>query len=116
LKRERATAIGEALSQYLARRGLKARVDQARVLDDWPELVGPQIARVTAPEGISEDGMLFVRVATAPWMQELQMQSPAILRQLALRGCRLRRIIWRLDPGGDRETARAHGTADSKES
>lgn len=116
MRREGATGIGEALNQYLARRGLKRRVEQARVLDDWPTMVGPQIARVTAPEGISEDGVLFVRVATAPWMQELQMQSPAILRQLALRGCRLRRIIWRLGPDGGQPHGREHRTADSKES
>ena len=96
MSRREAAGLGEALDAYLRRTGLKRRLDQAGVVDDWPELVGPQIAAVTRAEGVSEDGVLFVRVATAPWMQELQLQSPAILRRLAQRGRRLRRIAWRV--------------------
>lgn len=96
MKRDRAAGIGEALEAYLRRRGLKRRIDQAGVVDAWPELVGPQIARVTAAEGVSEDGVLFVRVATAGWMQELQMQSRTILQRLADGGSPIRRIVWRV--------------------
>ena len=96
MKRERAAGIGEAIEAYLKRRGLKRRVDQASVVDAWPALVGPQIARVTTAEGVSEDGVLFVRVATAGWMQELQMQSRTILQRLADGGRPIRRIVWRV--------------------
>jgi predicted nucleic acid-binding Zn ribbon protein len=96
LKRERAAGLGEAIEAYLKRRGLKRRVDQASVVDAWPALVGPQIARVTTAEGVSEDGVLFVRVATAGWMQELQMQSRTILQRLADGGRPIRRIVWRV--------------------
>ena len=96
MKRERAAGIGEAIEAYLKRRGLKRRVDQASVVDAWPELVGPQIARVTTAEGVSEDGVLFVRVTTAGWMQELQMQSRTILQRLADGGRPIRRIVWRV--------------------
>jgi len=99
LKRDDASGIGEALAAYLKRSGLKRRIDQAKVVDAWADLVGPQIARVTAAEGVSEDGVLFVRVATAAWMQELQLQSATILRRLAERGMRLKRIVWRLGGG-----------------
>lgn len=104
--------LDEALAAYLRRAGLKTRIDQASVVDDWAGLVGPQIARVTVPEGVTENGILFVRVATAPWMQELQLMSPEILRKLGERGKRIRRIVWRVggataggavrpDPAGD---------------
>ncbi|HEX9633741.1 MAG TPA: DUF721 domain-containing protein [Gemmatimonadales bacterium] len=96
MKRERAAGLGEAIEAYLKRRGLKRRVDQASVVDAWPALVGPQIARVTTAEGVSEDGVLFVRVATAGWMQELQMQSRTILQRLADGGRPIRRIVWRV--------------------
>jgi predicted nucleic acid-binding Zn ribbon protein len=96
LKRERAAGLGEALEAYLKRTGLKRRLDQAGVVDEWPRLVGPQIARVTTAEGVSEDGVLFVRVATAAWMQELQLQSPTILRKLADDRRGVRRIVWRV--------------------
>jgi predicted nucleic acid-binding Zn ribbon protein len=94
LKRDRTAGLGDALEAYLRRSGLKRRLDQASVVDAWPGLVGPQIARVTAAEGVSEDGVLFVRVATAAWMQELQMQSRTILRRLADEGRPIRRIVW----------------------
>jgi len=94
LKRDAAAGLGDALEAYLKRRGLKRRLDQASVVEQWPGLVGPQIARVTVAEGVSEDGVLFVRVATAAWMQELQMQSRTILQRLADGGKPIRRIVW----------------------
>jgi predicted nucleic acid-binding Zn ribbon protein len=100
LKRDDAAGLREALEAYLRRKGLKRRLDQASVVDAWPALVGPQIARVTAAEGVTEDGVLFVRVATAAWMQELQMQSRTILRLLADGGRPIRRIVWRVEGTG----------------
>lgn len=96
MKRERAAGLGEAIEAYLKRTGLKRRIDQAGIVDEWARIVGPQIARVTAAEGVSEDGVLFVRVATAAWMQELQLQSPMILARLAEERRGVRRIVWRV--------------------
>lgn len=96
MKRERAAGLGEAIEAYLKRTGLKRRIDQAGIVDEWARIVGPQIARVTAAEGVSEDGVLFVRVATAAWMQELQLQSPMILKRLAEERRGVRRIVWRV--------------------
>ena len=96
MKRERAAGLGEALEAYLKRAGLKRRIDQAGIVDDWARIVGPQIARVTAAEGVSEDGVLFVRVATAAWLQELQMQSGVILQRLAQEGRAVKRVVWRV--------------------
>lgn len=89
-------ALDEALAKYLRRTGLKSRLDQASVVDQWAALVGSPIARVTTPEGVTENGILFVRVTTAPWMQELQLMSPEILRRLGERGKKIRRIVWRV--------------------
>ena len=91
-----AVELGDALHQYLRRAGLKSRLDQASVVDDWAAIVGPQIARVTSPEGVSAGGLLRVRVASPAWMQELQLQSPEILRKLGARGKKIRRILWSL--------------------
>lgn len=93
---ERAAGLGEALEAYLKRTGLKRRIDQAGIVDDWARIVGPQIARVTAAEGVSEDGVLFVRVATAAWLQELQLQSGVILKRLAQEGRAVKRVVWRV--------------------
>jgi hypothetical protein len=45
--------IGDALAGWLARSGLTRRFEQAQVVADWPELVGPQIASVTEPESVT---------------------------------------------------------------
>ena len=95
---KRPTAVGEALRSYLAKSGLAARLAQAQVIPDWPGLVGPQIARVTAPESVTPDGTLFVRVATSAWMTELQLMWPQIMAAInAGRGAfRIKTIRWLL--------------------
>jgi predicted nucleic acid-binding Zn ribbon protein len=98
--------LDEALAAYLRRTGLRARLDQASVIDEWAALVGPQIARATTPEGVAENGVLFVRVASAAWMQELTLMSPEILRRLGARGKKIRRIVWRVGETAGREHGR----------
>ncbi|HXV86263.1 MAG TPA: DUF721 domain-containing protein [Gemmatimonadales bacterium] len=91
---EPAARVGDILGGYLARSGYADRLAQAGVVADWAALVGPTVAAVTAPEAVSRDGTLFVRVATAPWMQELQLMTPEIMRRLGPSG-RVKRIVWR---------------------
>lgn len=91
---KRTIGLGDALEAYLRRAGLKTPLDRASAVLDWPDIVGPQIAHVTVPEGVTQDGILFVRVTTAAWMQELQLMSPDILRKLGERGKKIRRIVW----------------------
>ncbi|HXI64036.1 MAG TPA: DUF721 domain-containing protein [Gemmatimonadales bacterium] len=94
----RPTAIGVALERYLAKAGLAQRLAQAQVIPDWPRLVGPQIAHVTAPESVSPDGTMFVRVTTSAWMNELQLMGPQIMAAInAGRGAgRIKAIRWLL--------------------
>jgi predicted nucleic acid-binding Zn ribbon protein len=96
LATEGATGIRDVLNRYLRRTGLGTHLDRASVVDEWPALVGPQIAGVTAPEGVTADGVLFVRVRSAAWLQELQMMSPEILRKLGTHRKKIRRIVWRM--------------------
>jgi predicted nucleic acid-binding Zn ribbon protein len=97
-KKTRPVAVGEALQGYLKRSGLARRVGQAQVIPDWPRLVGAQIAAVAIPESISPDGVLFVRVSTSAWMNELQLMTPEIMARInAGRGAgRITTIRWLL--------------------
>jgi predicted nucleic acid-binding Zn ribbon protein len=97
-KKSRPVAVGEALEGYLKRAGLTRRVGQAQMIPDWPRLVGPQIAAVAIPESITPDGVLFVRVATSSWMNELQLMTPDIMARInAGRGAgRITTIRWLL--------------------
>ena len=97
-KRSRPVAVSEALEGYLARAGLARRIGQAQVIPDWPSLVGPQIAAVATPESVTPDGVLFVRVTTSSWMNELQLMTPEIMARVnAGRGPgRIATIRWLL--------------------
>ena len=96
--------LSEVLAGYLERSGLQKVVERAAVIEEWPSLVGDQIAAVTAPESVSPEGVLRVRVATAPWAAELSMMTPKILAKInASRKGRINGIRW-VPLGGPRPT------------
>jgi predicted nucleic acid-binding Zn ribbon protein len=87
--------IAEALASYLKSSGYSKRLQQAGIIEEWATLVGPQIAAVTAPESVTQDGLLRVRVATAAWANELSLMTPRILACLnAGRTGRVKEIRW----------------------
>src|SRR6188472_4285814 len=87
--------LADALASYLRRAGLVKRLEQAGIVEEWASLVGPQIAAVTAPESVTADGILRVRVATAAWANELSLMTPRILARLnAGRTGRVKEIRW----------------------
>ncbi|HXE57985.1 MAG TPA: DUF721 domain-containing protein [Gemmatimonadales bacterium] len=94
-ERRRPVSLAEALESYLRQSGFKKRLEQAGVVEEWPRLVGPQIAAVTSPESVTPDGVLRVRVATAAWATELSLMTPKILALLnGGRAGRIREIRW----------------------
>jgi predicted nucleic acid-binding Zn ribbon protein len=98
-KKSTPTPLADALTSYFKQAGLTKRVQQAGIIEEWAELVGPQIAAVTAPESVTPDGLLRVRVATAAWANELSMMSPKILARLnAGRSGRVKEIRWAPGP------------------
>ncbi len=55
---------------------------EAGVLTDWPDIVGRPLADHTAPERLSPDGALEVRVSGG-WAVELQHLEPLVLDRIA---------------------------------
>ena len=94
----RPRAIAEALKELLARTGLDEDVARAGVMAAWPLLVGTQIAGVTQPRMMIEDGTLVVGVKTHGWMQELTMMEPQLIAKLATVPSQtpVKRIRWEL--------------------
>jgi predicted nucleic acid-binding Zn ribbon protein len=97
-KKRSPAKMDEALTSFLERSGLAARVDQATVVPEWRSLVGEQIATVTIPHAIAQDGTLFVAVTTNAWMTELSLMEPQLLRVLNAKAGRvpIQRIRWQL--------------------
>ncbi len=61
--------------------GIAPRMAQYDVIAAWPDVVGPQISRVTAPQRM-ENGVLYVTVTTAPWRAELSMKRLELIEKL----------------------------------
>lgn len=74
--------ISDALNSYLKAAGLDVRMVQAAVVPEWAELVGHDIAAVTEPLFVTQDGSLFVAVRTNAWMTELQLMEPQLVAAL----------------------------------
>jgi predicted nucleic acid-binding Zn ribbon protein len=90
--------LANVLADVLAQSGLAERVNQAGIIPEWAQLVGPQIAAVTDPRSIAANGTLFVAVATNAWMTELSLLEPELLRSLNAKPGRapVKRIRWLL--------------------
>jgi predicted nucleic acid-binding Zn ribbon protein len=87
-KKRAPAALSDVLASVLQHAGLTDRVAQAGVIPEWPRLVGGQIASVTEPIGLQQDGTLIVMVTTHAWMQELTMLEPELLASLNRDGTR----------------------------
>ena len=90
--------IAPALAELLTERGLDDDVARAWVLEAWPALVGPQIASVTAPRLVTEEGTLVVGVKTHGWMAELSLMERSLVAKINAAAAQspLRRIRWEL--------------------
>ena len=95
---KRPAPIASAIAQFLEQSGLRARVEQASVVPEWPTLVGAQISAVTEPLSITSDGVLFVAVRTHAWMSELSLLEPELLAAINRRPDRapVKKIRWQL--------------------
>jgi predicted nucleic acid-binding Zn ribbon protein len=74
--------LGDVVASVLKHAGLSDRVSQAAVFPEWQTLVGPQIAGVTEPILLQQDGTLVVMVQTHAWMQELTFLEPELLKRI----------------------------------
>jgi predicted nucleic acid-binding Zn ribbon protein len=97
-RKRKPIALADALGGFLEKSGLARRVEQATVVEQWPELVGPQIAGVTKALSITSDGTLFVAVSSHAWMTELSLMEPQLLRSVNARTDQapIRKIRFRL--------------------
>ena len=99
--KKKPAVLGDVLAGVLEKAGIAARVEQAGIIPEWPELVGAAIAAVAEPQSIAADGTLFVHVTTNAWMMELSMMEPELLRALNAKPDRVavRKIRWLMRRG-----------------
>lgn len=107
-RRTRPVAVGDLVSRTLNDLGAGDRVEQAQVVLEWAERVGPQLASVCQARAVTPDGTLFVNVISSAWANELALMQQALLEK-ANRGLtrgRITRIRWHVAPLDWRPTSR----------
>lgn len=73
--------VGGLVGALLERLGIAEKVSRARAAAEWEETVGPHIARVTR-NPVVRGRTLFVEVASAAWLAELNMQRHELLARI----------------------------------
>ncbi len=73
--------VGRVLEDFLAKAGLGRALAEWRVLEAWPDIVGPQLAS-HARAVQCRDGVLWVKVPSSTWRQHLIFLKPRILEKI----------------------------------
>ena len=74
--------ISESLRSLIQDLGFEKRIDQAKLIQMWPDIVGENIAQIAVAERVFE-GILYVKVKSMTWRTELLFQKQNILERIA---------------------------------
>jgi hypothetical protein len=71
--------LSRSLPLVLQQMNLGERLREGRIMDLWPEVVGPTVAERSRPVKC-RDGVLTVAVSSSVWLQQLTMMRQEIVR------------------------------------
>jgi len=74
-------SLGEVLQELLHQYGLVQRVKEFEAMNLWPEVVGEQVAKVSAARDV-RDGCLYVEVTNSVWRNELYYMKPELIAKI----------------------------------
>ena len=81
MKRNDAEQIGKLIQQFLRQESLESPLNEQRLLDAWPQILGPAIASYTK-ELYIRNQILYVHLTSAALRQELMMGRELLVRNL----------------------------------
>ena len=81
MKRTHPQSVAEIISNLLRKENLEQQWDEHRVLNIWPEIVGPGINRYTVNRTIS-NGVLTVWLSSAPLRNELMLSRSLLAKRI----------------------------------
>lgn len=89
--------IDKVLRKTLRKMDLDTKLEGYRIWSLWGDIVGDQIARRTQPARL-RNRILFVRVSTSTWMQQLQTMKPMLLERIhkTIKGAAIKEIRFTL--------------------
>ena len=81
MKRNNAEPIGKLIQQFLRQESLESPLNEQRLLDAWPQILGQAIASYTK-ELYIRNQILYVHLTSAALRQELMMGRELLVRNL----------------------------------
>jgi predicted nucleic acid-binding Zn ribbon protein len=81
-RRDDPQALNAAVGGLLSARGWRQRVAVGAVFGNWPQVVGPQLATHTRPDGF-ENGELTVTADSDAWAAQVRLMAPQLIKRLA---------------------------------
>ncbi|MBI3788312.1 MAG: DUF721 domain-containing protein [Ignavibacteriales bacterium] len=81
IKTLRAKPLGEAIEELVQSLGIKKKLHEYEAVLQWEQIVGEQIAKVATATRIIK-GVLFVKVKTSTWRNELTIRKPEIMKKI----------------------------------
>jgi len=69
------------LENVLRKMGLRRRIEEYKVIEEWENIVGKVISEKVMPLGV-ERGRMVVQVQSSPWLMEMRMRKEEILKRI----------------------------------
>ncbi|MBL7661179.1 DUF721 domain-containing protein [bacterium] len=79
INRTKPDDLSKILSQTLKRKNLDHKLKQYAFFQDWSEILGEKLGKVTKPEKILYGRLLVVQVSNTALLQELALKKQEIL-------------------------------------
>jgi len=73
--------VGEILPRVFEIMGLASKLEEAKLLAGWADVVGTVIAGKSRPREF-RDGILYIEVENSVWMQELWFRQKQIIERI----------------------------------
>lgn len=81
MQRSKTESITNLLNEYLREQGLETPLNQQRLLELWPEVMGSTINRYTTDLFIKNQ-TLYVKIKSAPLKNDLMMNRSVLVKRL----------------------------------
>jgi len=81
MKHTETHAIGELLRQFIREEGLETPLNQHRLIQAWPEVVGPVVSKYTQ-ELFIRNQTLFVKISSSTLRGELSYARKTLVQRL----------------------------------
>jgi predicted nucleic acid-binding Zn ribbon protein len=81
MRRRETQTIGDVLREVLHNQHLDGKLNETRLLNAWPEVLGPAITKYTG-EAYIKNKVLYVKIASSVLRNELMMSREKLINSL----------------------------------